>query len=149
MSAHDGASTDRAPTDGTDRALPPDLAAYRETYRDMFGEVPPLPEGKFAFTGEMDPQFLRHVEALRAHAFDNTVFESKLTQLIIVAMMLATGGGAVEWHVRAARRAGASWLELQTVAELAAAVAALGPANVGGALLHRLRAAEERAGAGS
>lgn len=142
----DGAQTDGAPTDGTptDGTLPPDLAAYRETYREMFGEVPPLPEGKFAFTASVDPQFLRHVEALRAHAFDNTTFEPRLTQLIIVAMMLATGGGAAEWHVRAARRAGATWLELQTVAELAAAVAALGPANVGGALLNRLRAAEER-----
>ena len=132
---------DTAPTDGV---LPPDLAAYRESYRTMFGEVPPLPEGKFAFTSTVDPEFLRHVEALRAHSFDNTVFEPKVTQLIIVAMMLATGGGAAEWHVRAARRAGANWLELQTVAELAATVAALGPANVGGALLNRLRAAEDR-----
>jgi len=123
--------------------LPADLAAYRDAYRDMFGVVPPLPEAKFAFTSTVDPDYLRAVEALRAHAFHNTVLEPKITQLVIVAMMLATGGGAAEWHVRAARRAGATWLELQTVAELASAVAALGPANVGGALLGRLRAEEE------
>ena len=122
--------------------LPADLAAYRDAYQDMFGVVPPLPEAKFAFTSTVDPDFLRAVEALRAHAFHNTVLDPKVTQLVIVAMMLATGGGAAEWHVRAARRAGASWLELQTVAELASAVAALGPANVGGALLGRLRAEE-------
>jgi len=129
---------------GSASDLPEDLAAYRDTYREMFGVVPPLPEGKFAFTSTVDPDLLRAVEALRAHAFYNTVLDARTTQLVIVAMMLATGGGAAEWHVRAARRAGASWEELQTVAGLAAAVAALGPANVGGSLLGRIRAEEER-----
>lgn len=123
-------------------ALPDDLAAYRDAYRTMFGVVPPLPEAKFAFTSTVDPDFLRAVEALRAHAFHTDVLDAKTVQLVIVAMMLATGGGATEWHVRAARRAGAGWDELQAVAALAAAVAALGPANVGGALLGRLRAEE-------
>lgn len=30
--------------------LPPDLARFRETYAELFGSVPELPEGKFEFS---------------------------------------------------------------------------------------------------
>ncbi len=120
-----------------------ELAALRAGYVDMFGVLPPLPAGKFAYLGDADPELLLLVERLRARAFTNDVFDPAITQLIILAIMLAGGGGAAEWHAIAARRAGATWEQLQTVVALATAVSALGPANVGGALLHRLATAPD------
>ena len=114
------------------------LAAYRDSYVDMFGTLPPLPAGKFAYLSEADPEFLLAVEELRARAFLNDTFDAATTQLIITAMMLATGGGAVEWHAVAALRAGATYRQLETVVALATAVAALGPANVGGPQLNAM-----------
>lgn len=51
-------------------------------------------------------------------------------------------------HVRAARRAGASWEQLQAAVALAAAVNALGPADVGGAVLGTV-ASEETLNSGA
>lgn len=138
----------RGPADAEgDRDLPADLATYRDSYTAMFGTLPPLPAAKFAFTGRVAPDFLRRVEELRARAFTTEQFDAATTQLLIFAMMLATGGGAADWHATAARRAGATWEQLQAVVELASAVAALGPANVGGAVLARVHAAEARVNA--
>ena len=135
-------SADHTNTVSDDGQLPADLAAYRDSYTDLFGELPPLPAGKFAFTGQVAPDFLRRVEQLRAAAFDNPVFDTRTTQLLIFAMMVASGDGATRWHATAARRAGATWEQLQTITELATAVAALGPANQGGALLNQLHTDE-------
>ena len=70
----------------------------------------------------------------------------KTTQLILFGMLLAehnpVGAGA---HAAAARKAGASWEELHTVMQLAAATGALWAANNGGALLKGLRDKEQGA----
>lgn len=119
--------------------LPDDLEMFRDSYKEMFGEVPPLPTAKFAFSGEIDPAALRLAEQFRAHAFSNTVFDAKATQLLLFGMLLATGSPAAHHHAHAARRAGASWEELHQVVELASVVSALGPFNQGSAMLHTLR----------
>jgi 4-carboxymuconolactone decarboxylase len=125
--------------------LPEDIAQFRATYLALFGSVPPLPEGRFSFTSEVDPEFLRLAERLRAHAFYSNVFDAKTTQLMLFGMLLATGAGAARFHAVAARRAGATWEELQQVVALAAAAMAFGPANQGGAMLDELRRGEARA----
>lgn len=122
--------------------LPPDLAAFRDSYATLFGSVPPLPAAKFEFSSDIDPEALRLAEQLRAHAFDSDVFDTKTTQLILFGMLLSQGVGAAKFHAIAARRAGATWEELHKVMELAAAVAALAPFNNGSALLNELRANE-------
>ena len=120
-------------------ALPPDLAAFRDSYADLFGSVPPLPDAKFAFSSTVDPQALRLAEQSRAHAFYSDVFDAKTTQLLLFGMLLAGGAEAARFHGRAARRAGATWEELHKVAELASVVVGLGPLNQGSALLKQLR----------
>jgi 4-carboxymuconolactone decarboxylase len=130
----------------TDRkkALPPDLARFRDSYVEMFGALPPLPAARFDFSGEVNPEFLRMAEQLRAHAFYNDVFDMKITQLILFGMLLAEHNQiAAQAHAAAARKAGASWEELHKVVELAAATGALYPANQGSALLHALREKEQ------
>ena len=115
---------------------------FRDSYAQMFGEVPPLPKAKFEFSSDIDPEALLLVEKLRAHAFYNDVFEMKTTQLMLFAMLLVEGSGAAKFHALAARQSGATWKELHKVMELATAVSALGAANKGGALLNELRQQE-------
>ena len=119
-----------------------DLESAKQTYIDMFGLMPPLPQAKFAFLEGVDAAFLGRVEELRAAAFLSPIFDQKTTQLMIFAVLLSEGSGPAEWHAVAARRAGATWEELAHVVELVAAAQALGPANQGGAMLSKVRTAE-------
>jgi hypothetical protein len=124
----------------TDRdELPADLAAFRDSYVKLFGSLPPLPAARFEFSSEVNPEFLRHSEKLRAHAFYSDVFDVKTTQLILFGMLLIEHNPAAQMHALAARRAGASWKELHKVVELASATKSLGPANQGGFMLKALR----------
>ena len=120
-------------------ASQPEIENFRNSYAQMFGEVPPLPKAKFEFSSDIDPEALVLVEKLRAHAFYNDVFDMKTTQLMLFAMLLVEGSGAAKFHALAARKSGATWQELHKVMELATAVSALGAANKGGALLNELR----------
>lgn len=123
-------------------SLPADLAAFRDSYVDLFGTMPPLPEAKFDSIAQIDPESLRLAEQQRAHAFYSDVLDTKTTQLILFGMLLHSGVPAAKFHAIAAHRAGASWQELQKVVELAAATAASGPMNNGGSILKELRANE-------
>jgi 4-carboxymuconolactone decarboxylase len=118
--------------------LPPDLAQFRDTYVDLFGSLPPLPAARFEFSGEINPEFLRLAEQLRAHTFYSDVFDVKTTHLILFGMLLVEHNAAAQMHALAARRAGASWKELHKVVELASTTGALGPANQGSAMLKTL-----------
>jgi alkylhydroperoxidase/carboxymuconolactone decarboxylase family protein YurZ len=131
--------TDKKDTDAA-------LAKFRDSYVELFGTLPALPQARFAFSGEVNPQFLRSAEELRAQAFYNKSFDAKTTQLILFGMLLVEHNQiAAQQHALAARRAGASWEELHTVIELATATGALYPFNQGSALLNGLRE-KERSG---
>jgi len=129
-------------SDKDDLDLPDDLKTFRDSYVALFGSLPQLPAARFAFSGEVDPQALRLVEELRAHAFYSDVFDVKMTNLILFGMLLVEHHPAAQMHALAARRAGASWQELHKVVELASATGALAPANQGSALLQALREKE-------
>jgi len=119
--------------------LPADLVKFRDSYVELFGVLPPLPSAKFEFSGEVNPEFLRLSEQLRAHAFYSQVFDIKTTHLILFGMLLIEHNAAAQMHAIAARRAGASWEELHKVMELASATKSLGPANQGSAILKAVR----------
>src|SRR2546427_7011109 len=123
--------------------LPDDLAKLRDSYVELFGALPALPAARFAFSGEVDPEALRLIERLRAHAFYSDVFDVKTTNLILFGMLLIEHHPAAQMHALAARRAGASWQELHKVVELASATGALAPANASSAILKGLRDKEE------
>ena len=123
-----------------------ELKKFRDSYVELFGTLPALPAGRFAFSGEMNPEFLRTAEELRAHAFYNKTFDMKTTQLILFGMLLVEHNQiAAQQHALAARKAGATWQELHTVMELATATGALYPFNQGSALLNTLREKEDGA----
>ena len=126
------------------KELDPELKKFSDSYVEMFGHLPPLPGGRFAFSGDMNPEFLRDAERLRGKAFYNKTFDMKTTQLILFGMLLAEHNPVgAQAHAAAARKAGASWEELHTVMQLAAATGALWAANNGGALLNGLRDKEQ------
>ncbi len=120
-------------------SLPADLAAFYDSYITLFGTMPPLPAAKFESTATIDPDALRLAEQQRAHAFYSDVIDIKTTQLILFGILLYAGAPPAKFHAIAARRAGATWEELQKVIELAAAVNASSPMNLGGAILNELR----------
>ena len=96
------------------KKLPDDLQKFRDSYAELFGTLPALPAGRFAFSGDVNPEFLRTAEELRAQAFYNKSFDLKTTQLILFGMLLVEHNQiAAQAHASAARRAGASWEELQ------------------------------------
>ena len=127
------------------RPLPADLEQYRETYVRLFGTMPPLPRARFDFTGTIDPEDLRLAEAYRAHAYHNTVFDEKTTQIIAFVVLIAANSPAAKWHAISARRAGATWEELQMAVSIASVASALGPSNLGGGVLDELHREESRA----
>jgi alkylhydroperoxidase/carboxymuconolactone decarboxylase family protein YurZ len=128
----------------TKKKLPDDLEKFRDSYAEMFGNLPPLPAARFEFSGDVNPEFLRVSEQLRKGAFYSGVIDMKTTQLILFGMLLAEHNPVgAQAHAAAARKAGASWEELHTVMQLAAATGALWAANNGGALLKTLRDKEQ------
>lgn len=127
------------------KGLPEDLAKFSDSYVELFGMLPPLPSARFEFSGEVNPEFLRLSERLRAHAFYSDVFDIKMTNLILFGMLLVEHNQAAQMHALAARRAGATWTELHKVVELAAATKSLGPANQGSSMLKSLRDKEKQA----
>jgi alkylhydroperoxidase/carboxymuconolactone decarboxylase family protein YurZ len=131
-------------TDSEKKKLPADLVRFRDSYVEMFGNLPPLPAARFEFSGDVNPEFLRVSEQLRRDAFYSGVIDMKTTQLILFGMLLAEHNPVgAQAHAAAARKAGASWEELHTVMQLAAATGALWAANNGGALLKTLRDKEQ------
>jgi 4-carboxymuconolactone decarboxylase len=123
--------------------LDEELTRFRQSYVELFGMVPPLPAARFEFSGDINPEFLRLSERLRAHAFYSEVFDVKTTNLILFGMLLVEHNPAAQMHALAARRAGATWQELHKVIELAAATKSLGPANQGSSMLKSLRDTEQ------
>ena len=126
------------------KELDAEFQKFRDSYVELFGTLPALPAGRFAFSGDINPEFLRDAERLRAKAFFNKSFDMKTTQLILFGMLLVEHNQiAAQQHALAARRAGATWEELHTVLELATATGALYPFNQGSALLNGMREKEQ------
>lgn len=119
--------------------MPADIARFRETYVELFGRLHPLIAARFAFSSDVNPEFLRLSEQLRAHAFYSDVFDLKTTHLLLFGMLLMDQHPAAQMHALAAHRAGATWEQLHKVVELASATKSLGPANQGAAMLKSLR----------
>jgi 4-carboxymuconolactone decarboxylase len=119
--------------------LPDDLKKFRDSYAELFGSWPTLPAARFEFSGEVNPEFLRLAEQMRAHTFYSDVFDIKTTHLILFGMLLIEHHPAAQMHALAARRAGANWQELHKIVELASTTGAFAPFNQGSAMLKTLR----------
>lgn len=115
-------------------------------YRELLGYVPPRIEARFAVTGALDPKILAMQEALREHAMYPKCFPVKTSQLMLFGMLLMDLSDAAVIHALAARRAGASWEELQAVVSLCSLFRGLPAANRGAEVLAMLAKREHEGG---
>ena len=116
-------------------------------YRDLLGFVPPRIEARMAVTGALDPVLLDMQEKMREHAMYPKCFDTKTAQLMLFGMLLMDMSDAAQLHAIAARRAGASWEEMQAVISLCFLFRGLPAANRGAEILGHLakREAESKA----
>ena len=114
-------------------------------YKELLGFVPPRIEARLAVTGALDPDLLDLQERLRAHAMYPRCFDVKTAQLMLFGMLLMDLSDAALLHALAARRAGATWEELQATVSLCFLFRGLSAANRGAEILANLAKREKEA----
>ena len=100
-------------------------------YSDLLGFVPPRIEARFAVTGALDPKMVDLQEQMREHGMYPKSFDVKTAQLMLFGMLLMDLSDAAVLHGIAARRAGATWAEMQDVVNLCFLFRGLSAANRG------------------
>src|SRR5262245_13248693 len=104
-------------------------------YKELIGFLPPRIEARINVTGALDPELLDLQERLRARAMYPKCFDVKTSQLMLFGMLLMDMNDAAPLHGIAARRAGATWEEMQAVVGLASVFRGMSAANRGAELL--------------
>ena len=104
-------------------------------YKELIGFVPPRIEARMAVIGALDPTLLDMQEKMREHAMYPKCFDVKTAQLMLFGMLLMHMSDAARLHAIAARRAGASWEEMQAVVSLCFLFRGLPAANRGAEIL--------------
>lgn len=108
-----------------------DRAASDQTYKDLLGFVPPRIQARVAVQGAIDPEGFDLTEQIRAHLMYPKCFDVKTAQLILFAVLLAQLSDAAQLHAIGARKAGATWEELNAVVGLTFLFRGLSAANRG------------------
>jgi alkylhydroperoxidase/carboxymuconolactone decarboxylase family protein YurZ len=114
-------------------------------YAELIGFVPPRIEARMAVTGALDPKLLDLQEKMREHAMYPKCFDVKTAQLMLFGMLLMDLSDAAQLHAIAARRAGATWEEMQAVVSLCFLFRGLPAANRGAEILANLARREAEA----
>ena len=115
-------------------------------YKDLLGFIPPRIEARIAVTGALDPQLLEIQEQMREHAMYPKCFDTKTAQLMLFGMLLMDLSDATQLHGIAARRAGATWEEMQAVISLCFLFRGLPAANRGAEILANIAKREAESG---
>ncbi len=116
-------------------------------YEELIGFLPPRIEARLAVTGAIDPEIIDLQEKMRAHAMYPKCFDVKTAQLMLFGMLLMDMSDATVLHGIAARRAGATWEEMQAVISLCFLFRGLPAANRGAEMLARIAKREADADA--
>jgi 4-carboxymuconolactone decarboxylase len=114
-------------------------------YKELLGFVPPRIEARLAVTGALDPTMVDLQEQIRAHGMYPKCFDVKTAQLMLFGMLLMDLNDATTLHGIAARRAGATWEELQAVINLCFLFRGLSAANRGAEILANIAKREDEA----
>jgi 4-carboxymuconolactone decarboxylase len=113
-------------------------------YEELLGFLPPRIEARFAVTGALDPTMVELQEKMREHGMYPRSFDVKTAQLMLFGMLLMDASDAAVLHAIAARRAGASWNELQDTINLCFLFRGLSAANRGAELLANIAHREQQ-----
>lgn len=123
---------------GTSLLSPDELQSLAAPYHDLIGQLPPRVQARHQFTGAIDHRLVALQEDIRTHVMSPSCFDNKTTQLLIFGMLMMELSDAAKTHAIAARRCGASWVELQAVVSLCFLFRGIPAANRGAALLAEL-----------
>lgn len=118
------------------------LQEYRDFYTGLIGFVPPRIQARTDLLGRVDPELLAMQEQIRAHAMYPKCFDVKTSQLMLFGILLGLLSDATRLHAIAARRAGATWEELNAVVGLAFLFRGLPAANLGAQIIQEIAAGE-------
>lgn len=121
---------------------PSTAAEFRATYEQMVGFVPPRIAARFERLGD-DNEVLLAQERLRNLVMYPDALDQKTVQLVLFGILHSKLSDAAKLHGMAARRAGATWEEMQAVIDLAFLFTGMSAANRGPALLDEIAAMEE------
>ena len=114
------------------------LQEHRHIYEELLGFVPPRIQARTELLGRLDPEFLSLQEEIRKRGMYPEVFDVKTVQLMLFGMLLLSLRDAARIHGIAARRAGATWEEMQAVVNLAYLYGGLSAANIGAQFLQQI-----------
>lgn len=114
---------------GADAAADAELQAYYQSYVETFGDVPPVPRERLAFSAFAAPEHTRLVEEVRARALYGGPLDEKTVQFVCFALLAHLPGPGAYWHALAAKRLGATFAELQQVVEIAYMMSGIGAVN--------------------
>lgn len=120
-----------------------ELERLRDRYRELIGFVPPRIQARTDLLARLDPETLRLQEELRARLMYPSCFDVKTAQLMLFGMLLMDLSDAARLHAIAARRAGATYEELNAVVGLAFLFRGLPAANRGAEVIQEIRRMEE------
>jgi 4-carboxymuconolactone decarboxylase len=112
-------------------------------YEELLGFVPPRIEARLTVTGAIDPKMIELQEKMREHGMYPECFDVKTAQLMLFGMLLMDLNDAATLHGIAARRAGASWEEMQGVINLCFLFRGLSAANRGAEILANIAKRED------
>lgn len=121
---------------------PSTAAEFRATYEQMVGFMPPRVAARFDRLGD-DNEVLLAQERLRNLVMYPDALDQKTVQLVLFGILHSKLSDAAKLHGLAARRAGATWEEMQAVVDLAFLFTGMSAANRGPALLEEIAAMEE------
>ncbi|MBT2249051.1 carboxymuconolactone decarboxylase family protein [Arthrobacter sp. BHU FT2] len=121
---------------------------FLDTYRELMGFVPPRIQARFDRLRDTNPELLLAEERLRNQICYTDKLDQKTVQLILFAVLAVNLRDAAKLHGLAARRAGASWDELQATIDLAYLFGGLSVANHAPAILDGIAELEEKNQAG-
>jgi len=137
---------DLTPGDALPRSSDAELVEpLRDRYRDLLGFVPPRIDARLRQLGALDAEMLVAQEEARRRAMYPDCLDQKTVQLMLFGMLLILLRDAAVTHGIAARRAGATWKEMQAVVNLAYLFGGLSCANRGGEYLEKIAAREAEA----
>jgi len=119
------------------------LEKRSEIYKDLLGFVPPRIEARLNVTGAIDPKMVELQEQMREHGMYPKCFDVKTAQLMLFGMLLMDLNDAATLHGIAARRAGATWEEMQGVINLCFLFRGLSAANRGAEILANIAKRED------
>jgi 4-carboxymuconolactone decarboxylase len=114
------------------------LEELRSVYVDLIGFVPPRIQARTDLLARLDPELLSMQEEIRKHCMYPEVFDTKTSQLMLFGILIVTLRDAARLHGIAARRAGATWEEMNAVVNLAFLYGGLSAANLGAQFIQQI-----------